>query len=275
MASMAASMSSSGPSPDHASADGLPGDGERNRAGDPPQVGQARVERAIRVNGVCDHRGMRTAPDGSPVELYRRMPDRVEDAALIHAIVPSGGSILDLGCGTGRLAEPLARLGHPVTGVDNEPQMLAALRLTTGVRADIVTLELGTRFDAVLLMSHFVDSADAALVDGVLRAVRRHLRDDGVAVVERHPPGWVATCSESSREADGVRYALTDLARSDGVLTATIRYEFDGLSAEQRFSVRDLDDERLDELAATAGLRFESSLNPTRTLVVLRPVAAG
>jgi Methyltransferase domain len=53
--------------------------------------------------------------------------------------------VLDLGCGTGRLAEPLARLGHPVTGVDNSPQMLAALRHAAGVCAEITTLQLGSR----------------------------------------------------------------------------------------------------------------------------------
>lgn len=218
---------------------------------------------------------MRTAPDGSPVALYRRLPERLDDAALIHDLVPPGVSILDLGCGTGRLAEPLARLGHPVTAVDNEPEMLAGLRLATGVYADIVSLDLGTRFDAVLLMSHFVDTADAELVDGVLRTVRRHLRVGGIAVVERHPPGWVASCTESTREADGVRFTLTDLDRAGDVLTATIRYGFDGLDAEQRFSVRDLDDDRLRGLAAAAGLRFEASLNPAGTLVALRPAAGG
>jgi SAM-dependent methyltransferase len=214
---------------------------------------------------------MRIAPDGSPVELYRRLPERTEDAALLHRLLPAGASILDLGCGTGRLAEPLARLGHPVTGVDNEPEMTAALRHATGVTGDITTLDLGTRFHAVLLMSHFVDTADAGLVDAALRAVRRHLRDDGLAVVERHAPGWVYTCGESTREADGVRFTLTDLERTGDTLTATIRYVFDGLSAEQRFSVRDLDDERLDRLAATAGLRFDSSINEGQTLAVLRP----
>jgi SAM-dependent methyltransferase len=216
---------------------------------------------------------MRIAPDGSPVELYRRLPERTEEAALLHRILPPGAAVLDLGCGTGRLAEPLARLGHPVTGVDNEPEMTAALRLATGVTADITTLELGPRFDAVLLMSHFIDTADAELVDAVMRTVRRHLRDDGVAVAERHPPGWVYTCTESVRDADGVRFTLTDLERDADVLTATIRYEFDGLRAEQRFSVRDLDDQRLASLAAEAGLRFDSSLNPGQTLVLLRPAS--
>lgn len=214
---------------------------------------------------------MRTAPDGSPVDLYRRLPERAADAGLIHALLPPGGTVLDLGCGTGRLAEPLARLGHPVTAVDNEPEMLAALDLATGVCADITAVDLGPRFHAVLLMSHFVNTADDDFVAATLRAVRRHLRADGLAVVERHRPGWAGEAAESSRVAAGVRFTLTDLERAGEVLTATIRYEFDGQRAEQRFSVREVDDDRLAALAAGAGLRFDSSLDDADTLALLRP----
>ena len=214
---------------------------------------------------------MRIAPDGSPVELYLRLPPRTADAALIHDLLPAGATVLDLGCGTGRLAEPLAELGHRVTGVDNEPAMLAALRRATGVHADVIRLDLGRRFDAVLLMSHFVDAADAGFVDTVLRVVRRHLADDGVAVVERHPPGWAATCVESDRTVAGVRIQLRDLVREGGVLTATVRYELEGEAAEQRFSVVDVDDPRLAGLAAAAGMRFDGCLDDARTLAVLRP----
>jgi SAM-dependent methyltransferase len=216
---------------------------------------------------------VRIAPDGSPVELYARLPERTVDAELVHRLLPPGGDVLDLGCGTGRLAEPLARLGHPVTAVDNEPEMLAALRAATGVQADLTTLDLGTRFAAVLLMSHFVDGADTGFVSTVLGVVRRHLRDDGFALVERHPPGWASTVQEVSRERDGVRYLLTDMDRAGGVLTATVRYEFDGRSAEQRFSVRDLDDASLSDLATSAGLRFDTVLDDDATLVLLRAAA--
>jgi SAM-dependent methyltransferase len=224
---------------------------------------------------------MRIAPDGSPVELYLRLPERTEEAALVHDLLPSGGSVLDLGCGTGRLAEPLARLGHPVTGVDNEPEMLAALRLASGVCADIASLDLGERFDAVLLMSHFVDTADEPFVAAVLRTVRRHVRDGGVAVVERYPPGWVTTCVEGISESQGVRYTLRDLIRAEGTLTGTLRYEFivpgaepgaAPVSAEQRFSAREVDDAELSALAQAAGLRFDSALDAVGTLVALRPV---
>jgi SAM-dependent methyltransferase len=216
---------------------------------------------------------MQIAPDGSPVELYARLPERTTDAELIHRLLPSGGDVLDLGCGTGRLAEPLARLGHPVTAVDNEPRMLAALREATGVQADLTTLDLGARFAAVLLMSHFVDAADAGFVSTVLGVVRRHLRDDGFAVVERHPPGWATSVQTVTKESDGIGYALTVLDRADDVLTATVRYEFDGHAAEQRFTVRDLDDARLNDLATAAGLRFDTVLDEKATLVLLRPAA--
>lgn len=215
---------------------------------------------------------MRIAPDGSPVELYRRLPPRTEEASLIHRLLPTGGSVIDLGCGTGRLAEPLAALGHAVTGVDNEPEMLAELGLAVGVRADIEGLDLGRRFDAGLLMSHFVDTADRPFVDAVLGTLRRHVHSGGFAVVERHPPGWVFTCQESTWEADGVRYTLCDLVRSNDVLTATVRYEYGGQVAEQRFSVRDTGDDRLAELAGAAGFRADGVLNPAGTLILLRPI---
>jgi len=40
----------------------------------------------------------------------------------------SGGRILELGCGTGRIAMPLGRAGIPVTGIDRSEQMLAYAR---------------------------------------------------------------------------------------------------------------------------------------------------
>ena len=63
-------------------------------------------------------------PDGCAVELYRRLPPDGE-AELVHAAVPAGAVVLDLGCGVGRVAGPLVALGHRVVGVDESPAMLA------------------------------------------------------------------------------------------------------------------------------------------------------
>lgn len=57
------------------------------------------------------------APDGSPVALYLAMPPH-DALELVTEQVPPGGSVLDLGCGVGRLANPLAARGATVVGVD-------------------------------------------------------------------------------------------------------------------------------------------------------------
>ncbi len=46
---------------------------------------------------------------------------------IIHAQLGTGARILDLGCGTGRIAAPLVEFGHAVAGVDDSPGMLAAM----------------------------------------------------------------------------------------------------------------------------------------------------
>ena len=65
-------------------------------------------------------RGVETdiAPDGSPVEVYLRLPPG-DEPDIIHAAVPEGAAILELGCGAGRLTRALVALGHPVVAVTN------------------------------------------------------------------------------------------------------------------------------------------------------------
>lgn len=187
-----------------------------------------------------------TAPDGSPVALYLRLPARLSDADFVDSLLRSharGSSILDLGCGTGRLAEPLAAKGHTVVAVDNEPAMLAHLRLSRPVLADVAAVRLDETFDAVLVMSHLVNRSDHTTVKAILSTARKHLRPNGFAVIERYPPGWVATCEEQTTERDGVRFTLRDLSRdAGGILSATMVYEFDGRRCEQHFQAREFDE---------------------------------
>lgn len=69
--------------------------------------------------------------------------------------------VLDLGCGTGRYAVPLAREGVRVVGADRSPEMLAMLASKEGadrvrvVRCDAEALPFRRAFDAVLF-SHFL-----------------------------------------------------------------------------------------------------------------------
>lgn len=64
------------------------------------------------------------------VPYYRRYRPRYPDALIADVVarcrLDRGGRVLDLGCGPGFLAVPLATLGAEVTAVDPQPEMLAA-----------------------------------------------------------------------------------------------------------------------------------------------------
>ena len=93
------------------------------------------------------------------MELYELLPPG-EEPAIVHAAVPPGASILELGAGAGRVTHPLLRLGHPVVAVDESPEMLARIHGAETVSAKIQSLDLGRRFDLVLLASHLVNVPD-------------------------------------------------------------------------------------------------------------------
>ncbi len=62
----------------------------------------------------------------------------------------------------GRIGAPLVGLGHAVVGIDDSPEMLAAMDPSVeAVLADARTVRLGRRFDAVLLASHLLNDPDA------------------------------------------------------------------------------------------------------------------
>lgn len=110
-----------------------------------------------------------------------------------------GGAVLDLACGTGLVALPMAARGLRVTGVDLAVPMLnyARFKARRGhldvdwVEADARDFDLGRRFDLVFMTGHafqaFLTRDDQ---DRMLACVKRHLTEDGVfAFDNRNPSG--------------------------------------------------------------------------------------
>jgi SAM-dependent methyltransferase len=196
------------------------------------------------------------APDGSPVAFYRRLPAEGEPE-LIHGLLRDGASILDLGCGPGRIAGPLAELGHPVTGVDDGPAMIEALPAgVEGIVGDARTIRLGRRFDAVLLASHLVATPD----DGVAfaRTAAAHVTPDGVVMGESYPPGWDPLAGIGRTRAIGDAHVTLVRAEVRGDrLDAEVRYGVDGLEWSQPFEAVLLDEPALRDVLDDAGLRFD------------------
>lgn len=94
-----------------------------------------------------------------------------------RAVLPPGGSVLDIGCGAGApIAAWLAGQGFAVTGVDSSPAMIAMFRARlpseTGLVADMRRLVLGRRFDGLLAWDSFfhLDHDDQRRMFPVFRA---------------------------------------------------------------------------------------------------------
>jgi SAM-dependent methyltransferase len=200
------------------------------------------------------------APDGCAVDLYALLPPMGEPE-IVHAAIPPGAPVLELGAGAGRMTHPLLALGHPVVAVDESPEMLARIRGAETVRATIQDLDLGRRFDAVLLASFLVNTDDDRLRRRFLEACRRHVRAGGCVLLQRHPPAWFEEAAEGERTSGGITFRLRDLHRpGPGLLAATVEYQVEDRVWTQWFTTRRLDDGELAAALAEAGLAVDAYL---------------
>lgn len=121
------------------------------------------------------------------VEHYLR-----KRAAFVLALRPTG-SVLDVGCGTGALAQRLTGLGYQVTGVDPSDGMLEVMRARSPeVRA---VQGSGTElpfepdsFDVVVSVATFHHIAEPAAVRKTLAEMTRVSRPQGRIVIWDHNP---------------------------------------------------------------------------------------
>lgn len=117
--------------------------------------------------------------------MYLRLPDRGE-GELVASALPPPASLLELGCGTGRVTRQLVARGYSVVAVDESPEMLEHVRGAERVRARIEELDLGRRFDAALLLSNLL-TAEPEQRQAFLDTCARHT---DLLVVETLPLGW-------------------------------------------------------------------------------------
>lgn len=217
--------------------------------------------------------GTARAPDGSPVGFFTRLWSG-DEVVVIHSAIAPGCSVLDLGCGGGRLAHPLIALGHPVVAVDQSAEMLAHVVGAETVRADIEGLDLGRTFGAVLLAGNLVNfAADDDRRVELLRTCARHVAEDGSVILQRLDPDWDP--APFAIEEDGASTEVSAVEASGPDFTGTITYGIGDDRWVQHVRARVVDDGALAHLLEQVGLRLARHLDWKGTWVEAVPAGAG
>lgn len=128
------------------------------------------------------------------------------------------GEILELACGTGRVALPLARSGYRVWGLDLSPEMLTVFRekleRVTPAERDRIRLvqggmedfDLNRTFPLIIVpFRGFQALTTEEQIAGCLSAIRRHLASSGLAIIDVFEPGDIARQPERGERVDWVR----------------------------------------------------------------------
>lgn len=140
-----------------------------------------------------------------------------DDAFYLDLAGAKSQSILDMGCGTGRLACDLAARGHAVTGAEPSTAMLDIARQRSGaqdvmwINSGATDLSIANRFDLIFMTGHvFQVFLRDDEISTALRVLRDHLAPHGRLAFETRNPlvrkweQWTAEKTTRHIEVTGI-----------------------------------------------------------------------
>ncbi|MFI5974466.1 class I SAM-dependent methyltransferase [Streptomyces sp. NPDC051452] len=212
-------------------------------------------------------------PDGCAVELYERLSVG-DEPDIIAAAVPAGAHILELGSGVGRVTRPLLERGFTVTAVDESAEMLARVRGARTICGPIEHLDLGEKFDVVMLASFLVHTGDEEVRRGMLRTCAKHVAEGGCVLLQREGEDYHANVPRERVDPNGCTIRIVSAEPvAEGVDSVLAEYVFPDVVWTQRFLSRALTKEQFESALAEAGLKVDAYLTPDGMWVRAVPAA--
>ncbi|PPK92265.1 methyltransferase family protein [Kineococcus xinjiangensis] len=174
-------------------------------------------ERSRRSRWLAETGGARGAEYAARIEAHEAGGGGHGEADFVHALLPGPSRIVDAGCGEGRVARALRRLGHRVVGVDSDASMIAEARRrepgAVWVESDLLEVTgerlrdaLGGEVDAVVAAGNVLVYVAPGTEGDVVARCAGWLRPGGLLVAgfaaDRHltPGDYAATCAAAALE---------------------------------------------------------------------------
>jgi SAM-dependent methyltransferase len=144
----------------------------------------------------------------------------------------AGGPVLDLGCGTGRVALHLAQRGHRVLGVDRDASLVAVLTERAGElpaeaeTGDARDFDLSLEFGCVLAPMQLIQlMEDERERLRCLRRIAAHLRPGGLAALALVAPSPSSRLVTHAGTKRGLTGPIPDTREVDGWVYSSLPLE--------------------------------------------------
>lgn len=155
--------------------------------------------------------------------------EREVDALAGHLPLSAYRRLLDVGCGSGRVAGPLSSRGYLVTGIDiNASALRRARRAAPGPR--YVALDQqhvglpGWRFDAALVLWNSVGFVSRTADEITFAGLHRVIRPDGLLALDMYHPQWLVQNADRSSSERGSQSVTWRRWVDEGRLHNRIQY---------------------------------------------------
>jgi len=202
-------------------------------------------------------------------DLLYRDKDYAAEAAYvashIRSRVPEGKRILELGCGTGGHAEPLARLGYSVHGVDLSDTMLTRAiarksslpdelaKLLSFGRGDARSVQIDGKFDAVIALFHVMSyQTTNDDLDAVLRTASSHLSPGGLFLFDF----WYGPAVLAQRPGRRIRNLEDDDIKVTRTADPAIQFDRNVVDVRYSVQIEQKASGRIDQLQETHSMRY-------------------
>ena len=128
------------------------------------------------------------SPERYPADLYSAVHSGNPGDLRFYVDACAGaGAVLELGCGSGRIARRLVKVGHEVSSMDHDHHALelAASFGIHGIEDDFTDFTLNAQFDRIIIpYNGFYCLLSEAAMLSCLRSVERHLTSQGMLILD-------------------------------------------------------------------------------------------